>query len=149
MSKHSDILMEVPKVISNKDLKRLRTLFDKTETAVTTLRSMGAPMSSYSIVLTKVIKSKLPQDLRLLISKKLSNEWDLDGLLKHVGEEINVRDKCTMAPIASGSPSRIQTRPTWSFRKAATTIQPTASTVMVGHERQASSASNVPTCLFC
>ena len=146
LSKHIEHLMEIPKVTLNEDLKKLRTLLDKTETTVRSLRNMKVPTSNYSIVLTPIIMSKLPQELRLFISRQLSDEWDLDGLLKHLGDELNVREKCAMAPIGSSSSSNFQTRPNLSFRKPASTT----STLLVDHERQASNTNNkLPSCLFC
>ena len=49
--------------------------------------------------------SKIPQELRLLLSRYLSGEWDLEGLLYYFGEELNLREKCALAPIGGPATS--------------------------------------------
>eukprot|EP00794_Sanderia_malayensis_P018387 gene18387-20239_t len=73
ISKHIENIMEMPKVTSLFELKKLRLLFDKTETAVRSLRSIGIPIESYGTVLSPVIMSKIPNELRLIISRKTSD----------------------------------------------------------------------------
>ena len=77
-----DSRRELPKISSSDDIRRLRILYDKTEAAVRSLKSVGVSCESYSTVLSRDIMSKLPQDIRLTITRNLENEWDLQGLIK-------------------------------------------------------------------
>jgi len=47
--------------------------------------------------------SKLPSDVRLVISRKLKEEWDIVGLLQRFGEEISLREKCALLSITGTS----------------------------------------------
>ena len=47
--------------------------------------------------------SKLPSELRLLISRELKEEWDIVGLLQRLGEEISLREKYALLSITSTS----------------------------------------------
>eukprot|EP00794_Sanderia_malayensis_P009367 gene9367-10354_t len=103
ISKHIENIMEMPKVTSLFELKKLRLLFDKTETAVRSLRSIGIPIESYGTVLSPVIMSKIPNELRLIISRKTSDVWELDDILNYFGEELTLREQCSFSSIDSNS----------------------------------------------
>ena len=45
----------------------------------------------YGTFLTPMLMSKIPNDLRLILSRKLSDEWDLTNLMKHFSEELKLR----------------------------------------------------------
>ena len=85
-------------------------------------------------------------ELRLLISRKLNEEWDIAGLLKRSGEEISLREKCALSSIASTSHQidkewrGSKTSPHQIYRKQ----QPTVSTLV-----SESRSQQVPSCLFC
>ena len=63
-SHHIESLMDLP----NEDLSGLLALYDRIEAATCTLKSVGVPSSNYSAIPSPNIMSKLPQDVRLLIS---------------------------------------------------------------------------------
>ena len=90
MNKHMDTLLNL-EVVSSHNLKELRHLFDKVETHVRGLKSLGIPPSSYGSLLSSILMSKLPQDLRLrLVSQRVTDsEWDLDSLMNVINEEID------------------------------------------------------------
>ena len=147
VTRHMDVLRDLPKIENSNDLPSLRHLYDKTESTVRSLRGMGVSTESYATVLTPNIMSKIPLELRLLISRKLSNDWDLDGLLEHFGEELALREKCsfTTSCAVSGT-SGTTTKP----RQREFTQQATTATLMVRNQQQGWKNSNgIPFCLFC
>eukprot|EP00794_Sanderia_malayensis_P017865 gene17865-19646_t len=73
ISKHIENIKEMPKVTSLFELEKLRLLFDKTETAVRSLRSIGIPIESY------------------------------DDILNYFGEELTLREQCSFSSIDSNS----------------------------------------------
>ena len=103
ISRHIEDLMQFPKVSSNDDLRGIRILYDKLETTTRSLKSIRIKSDSYSAVISPVIMSKLPSELRLLISRELKEEWDIVGLLQRLGEEISLREKCALSSITSTS----------------------------------------------
>ena len=66
ISQHLDTLVDLPKIDSADDLRKLRTLFDKKEAVVRTLTGIGVSMESYGTLLTPIIMKKIPTDLRLM-----------------------------------------------------------------------------------
>ncbi len=42
--------------------------------------------------------SKLSSELRLMLSRKLDDEWDLESLLKLLGQEIHAWEKYALVP---------------------------------------------------
>ena len=146
ISRHIEDLMQLPKVSTNDDLRGLRILYDKLETTTRSLKSIGINSDSYSAILSPVIMSKLPSELRLLISRELNEEWDIVGLLKRLGEEISLREKCALSSIASTSR---QIDKEWRGSKTSQhqiyrKQQPTVSTLV-----SESRSQQVPSCLLC
>ena len=76
--------------VSSHNLKGLRHLFDKVETRVRGLMSLGIPPSSYISLLSSILMSKLPQDLRLVVSRSVT---DSDSLMNVIDEEIYTRER--------------------------------------------------------
>ena len=149
ISRHIDVLTELPKITSNEDLQQLRRLYDKTECTVRSLRGIGITTEHYSVFLTPIIMKKIPPELRLLLSRKLSNEWDLNGLLKALGEELALREKCAFASSESAS-GTTKSRPNVNRGQFGNSQPSTSSTLMVNNEKQGGRNYNgVPFCLFC
>ena len=91
---HMDVLLNLEAVSSQFNLKGIRHLHSLIETQVRSLKSLGATPESYGTLLSSVLLNKLPQELRLIVSRKTAdNEWDLDRLMKVVEEEIEARER--------------------------------------------------------
>ena len=78
-----DTLLNVPVVTSSHNLKGLRHLYDDVESHIRSLKTLGITPDSYGSLLAPVLLSKLPQELRLIISRKTADtELVIDDLLK-------------------------------------------------------------------
>ena len=96
VAKHMDILLNVDPVTSSNNLKGLRHLYDKIETQVRGLKSLGVSADSYGSLLSSVLLNKLPQELRLFLSRKVGDDdWKLDKLMKVLEEEVQARERAT------------------------------------------------------
>ena len=73
ISKHLAMLMQLPKLNNSSDLKQLRQLLDKTEAAIRSLQGIGVSSETYGTFLTPVIIAKIPQELRLILSRGMTN----------------------------------------------------------------------------
>ena len=63
------------------------------------LQSMGIQADSYGTLLVPVLLSKLPDDVKLEISRGVEDgKWNLDDLLKKLIAEITARERCTARP---------------------------------------------------
>ena len=76
---YMDILVTVPAVIGNHDVKPLRRLYDTMESNVRSLRSLGFPADSYGSLLSTLIMNKLPNELRSIIRRleTMTGNWML------------------------------------------------------------------------
>ena len=94
ISAHMDMLMNLEGVSSGQNLKAIRELHNHVESHVRSLQSLGVPSSSFGAMLASVIMNKLPHDLRLAVSKEITDgEWDLKKVMAVVEKEIDARER--------------------------------------------------------
>ena len=75
--------VSLPVIKSVNDVKGLRKLYEKVESSIRNLKTLDVDPSSYGNLLVPLINAKLPNGLRLLISRKFENEVPLlSDLLK-------------------------------------------------------------------
>ena len=72
INKHMDALLQVEAISSSQNTRALRKLLDGVNSHFHSLQSLGVEQDSYSSLLCPVLMGKLPPDLRLLISRKVS-----------------------------------------------------------------------------
>ncbi|KAL5459979.1 hypothetical protein EMCRGX_G033382 [Ephydatia muelleri] len=105
-----DALMGLEAVTSNHNLKGLRRLYDLVGTHMRSLCSLGISSTSYGSLLSSVVMNKLPQEIRVSISKEVTGEsLDLEAIMKIVEKEISVREQAT-ATVTVTSPVKKQPR---------------------------------------
>ena len=74
-------------------LAGLRHLFDVVESNVKGLRALGIPSDTYGGLLSSILMSKLPPELRIIISRELPEaNWDLDSMMKIIEREVEARE---------------------------------------------------------
>ena len=94
IAKHMEVLLSVDVVMSEHNLKGLRHLYDVVEAQVRGLKSLGVPAEAYGSLLTSVLLNKLPRELRLVVSRQMSEEeWTLDSLMEVLEREITARER--------------------------------------------------------
>ena len=92
--KHMNMLMNIDPISSDCHLKDVHRLYDHTESHVWSLRSIGIEAASYGALLSPVLLAKLPPDLRLIVSSKVSSSnLDMDALLSTFEEELTARER--------------------------------------------------------
>ena len=92
-----DKLMSIKPVTFARDLKRIREVFDLIEVHVRNLSSLEIETSQYGPVLVSIVMSKLPTEIKLIISRSmpLNEGWDVDVLLRNLKQEIESREMCS------------------------------------------------------
>ena len=98
--------MELNQISKSEDIGALRLLYDRVEAIVRSLQGIGVQADTYGTFLTPIIMGKLPSDLRLILSRHLGEQWNLDSLLKEFGVELQLREKCVCWVL--GKRSRVQ-----------------------------------------
>ena len=133
ISRHMDILLNVSPM-TNQDTRKPRELYDTLESHVRTHYSLVIVLSSYGSLLSSIIMNKLPQELRLIISREIKDQdWQLDNIMHALEDELKAReravphDECQLSGGIQG------------FSKAQT--RSTTSALFAGHSG--------PTCTYC
>ncbi|GFY63070.1 integrase catalytic domain-containing protein [Trichonephila inaurata madagascariensis] len=81
--------LNITPVKNTSDTNSLRKLYDRAETEIRNLESLGINSESYGNLLTPILLKVLPSDLTLEFSRKnKSDNWDLKALLEFLGEDI-------------------------------------------------------------
>ena len=94
ITKHMDLLLNVEPVTLQHNLKGLRHLYDTVETQVQSLRALGVSADSYGSILSSVFMNKLPEELRLIVSRHVrEDEWTLDAIMNVTESEIIARER--------------------------------------------------------
>ena len=100
INEHTSKLIKLSKVKDVSDTVALRELYDNIECHVRNLDVLKPDcLSTLGTMLITVIVEKIPEELRLLITRKFSNaEWDVRELLDEFKNELSVREKCDIKP---------------------------------------------------
>ena len=79
IDKHMDALLKVGAVTSCHDVKAMRHLYDLISSHIRSLKSLGVKSESYGTLLCPVLLVRLPSELQLNVSRKVSEaDWNLD-----------------------------------------------------------------------
>ena len=99
ISAHMEALLKLPAASSISETKKLRDIYDKLESHVRSLQNIGIGAETYGSFLSPVVMSKIPEDLRVTITRNLtSEEWNLEPMLETFRKELQLREKCQFFP---------------------------------------------------
>lgn len=135
ISRHMEVLLNLSPVPGEHDLRGLCRLYNEVETNVRSLKALGVERDSYGTMLTSVLLTKLPSEVKLIITRKISDKnLDLETLLTILEEELVARER-------SRDPARTSRHPQDKSR-----LPPTATTLLSG----AQEPSRKPlACCYC
>ena len=113
IDKHMDQLLKADSVTSPRNVVGLRRLFDSIESHIRSLNSLGVKVESYSSLLSSVLLNKLPEEIQLLVSRKVpEKDWGLTSLLEVFEEELQARERVTSEVTRSARNGRQTSIPT-------------------------------------
>lgn len=94
ISKHMESLLSFSVVTSDHHLRDLCRLYDQCESNIWSLRALGVEPETYGAMLSSVLLSKLPQDFRLIVSRRIStDDLHMESLLEIFEEELLARER--------------------------------------------------------
>lgn len=103
INRHMEALLNVSGVSSHHDVRGLRRLYDSVEAHVRGLKALKVPAQTYGGLLTSVLVNKLPNELRLIVTREMTGEtWDLERLLRIIEQEIAARERAFL-PASQGN----------------------------------------------
>ena len=77
-----DSFVPLSVVKNSNDVINLRKLYGKIEISVRNLNSLDVKKETYGNLLISIINARLPEELRLYLSRKFKNNlWNIDDLL--------------------------------------------------------------------
>ena len=77
-------------------------MYDEVKLHVRSLKSLGVSFDTYGSLLASVLVNKLPQELQLIVTRKLGgDDWDLDTVMKIMEEEVQACER--MAAVSTTS----------------------------------------------
>ena len=94
ISRHMEILLNLSAVSRQHDLRGLRQLYNEVEANVWSLKALGMEQDSYGTMLTSVLLTKLPPEIRLIVTRKaLGEDLELETLQAAFEEELVTRER--------------------------------------------------------
>ena len=94
ISRHMETLLELETVTSPNNIKALRRLYNQVEFQVRSLKSLEVSLNSYGNLLSSLFMIRLPQELRLIISRQIGDEErHIDEIMTIVEREICARER--------------------------------------------------------
>ena len=130
-----EILLNLSAVSGEHDLRGLRRLYNEVEANVRSLKALGVEQDSYGTMLTSVLLTKLPPEIRLIVTRRASGEdLELETLQAVFEEELVARER-------SRDPARNNRHPQDKSRPLST-----ATTLLSG--TQESSRESIA-CCYC
>lgn len=91
INRHMDILLHLEPVTSSYHLKGL---LDSVESNARGLKALGVQASCYGGLLSSILVSRLPSDLRLIVSRGLREDaWSLDSMMEIFRKETEARER--------------------------------------------------------
>ena len=90
---HINELLNIRPVQNARETNRLRSLYETVEAHHRGLKSLGVDPMTYSTIVVPSILEKLPEVIRLSLTRgKDFEKWNLDDLLKVLQEEVELRE---------------------------------------------------------
>ena len=91
-------LIKLKPVNVTSDVKEIRTVLDSVEIQVRGLHSLGIDSAQYGALLIPIFMEKLPDELRLIVSRKHKDDWELNAVLGAVKSEFEARERSVIQP---------------------------------------------------
>ena len=89
---HMESLLKVKRVKTMDSIEQLRDLYNDVESCVRNLKSLKVETSTYGCLLIPILNDRIPDELRVVISRKFGGSmWTLDLLLQYFNEELQVK----------------------------------------------------------
>lgn len=94
ISSHMNKLLSLSCISNMNNLKDMRKLCDQVESQVRCLNALGHDPKSYGLMLIPVFMTKIPEEFKLIISRKLEKDvWDIQMILDAFKLELEAREK--------------------------------------------------------
>ena len=112
INSHMDSLLQLPAVTSLHDVQSIRQLYNKVESHIRGLKSLGVETATYGNLMISILMQRLPPGLRIIVTKKMQeDEWSLDKLMTIFRHELEARERANLQCLPSSKSSYQQNKP--------------------------------------
>ena len=88
-----EALLNIDAVTSHYNIKGSQYLYDIVESQMRGLRFLGISAELYGNLLSSILMNKLPQELRLIISREIQHdEWEIEQIMEIIEREVDARE---------------------------------------------------------
>ena len=111
INSHMDSLLQLPAVTSLHDVQSIRQLYNKVESHIRGLKSLGVETATYGNLMISILMQRLPPGLRIIVTKKMQeDEWSLNKLMTIFRHELEARERANLQclPICSAHACSMQ-----------------------------------------
>ena len=92
---HMEDLRSIKKIESLKQVKELRSMYDKLEMNIRNLKDLEVETCTYGPLLIAIISERIPKELFIIISRSLNDEdWNLTEFLRLFKTELQAQERC-------------------------------------------------------
>ena len=116
ISAHMESLMKLPSVRDINDVTSLQKSYNRVESSIQNLKSVGINPDSYTFLLTPLLTETLLSELQMIVARKFFDEiWNLEDLLNHFKQELHARERCSSATVKTAEKQILDESTTSSF----------------------------------
>ena len=96
VNNHMEGLLNIDAVTLHYNIKGLRHLYEVVESQIRGLKSLGISAESYGNLLSSILMNKLPQELRLIISREIQHDkWEIEQIMEIIEREVDARERAS------------------------------------------------------
>ena len=130
--------------VQNHSARSLSPMYDEVESHVRSLNLLGVLPESYGSVAASTLLNKLPHDVRLIVSRGVSDaQWNLECFLKTLNDEIEARERAVSTQICPQSTVSTSRKPYPDLPAARTLFSSTDSCAYCGSAHSSNSCNTV------
>ena len=122
INSHMESLIKLKPVNVISDVKGIRAVLDSVEIQVRGLQSLGIDSAQYGALLIPIFMEKLPDELKLIVSGRNKDDWELNSVLGAVKSEVDARERSGIQPTIEKTPPRRLTFHTGSNNATASAL---------------------------
>ena len=90
-----NVLLKLPKLNNNNNVAKLTSFYNAIESNIRSLMTMGLNPSHYGPLLIPVILERLPDSIKLIVTRKLGqNNRHISDFINCIKEEVDARENC-------------------------------------------------------
>ena len=94
ISAHMNVLLKLPK-LNNDNVAKLTSFYNAIESNIRSLMTMGLNPSHYGPLLIPVILERLPDSIKLIVTRKLGkNNWHISDFINCIKEKVDAGENC-------------------------------------------------------